>query len=71
MPAQVSRLVPPFGAITIHRIVQGLDALLRRAAARRAERATRKQLERLSSYQLSDIGIDRDLRRYPDRLVSR
>ncbi len=71
MSAQVTRLVPPFGAITIHRLVSGADDLLRRAAASRAERATRKQLERLSSYQLSDIGIDRGLRRYPDRLVSR
>lgn len=71
MSVQVNRLVPPFGAIAIHRLISGIDGLARAHAARRAEHATRKLLEGLTASQLADIGIDRDLASRPDRRLTR
>ncbi len=53
MPAAVA----PFGAITVFRIVDGVERLFAGLRAAGAARAARRELARLSAQELADIGL--------------
>lgn len=57
MTITANRPVAPFGAITVFRLVNAVEALA--LAAGRAWRAaqTRRALARLSAHQLADVGV--------------
>lgn len=47
----------PFGAITVHRIVSAVVALIETVSEWRAKRAAKRQLAGFSGRQLDDIGL--------------
>lgn len=59
MAVQETNRVAPFGALTIHRVITRIEALVATVASWNNERKTVATLSRLSDHELNDIGLCR------------